>query len=92
MTQSDKLTIEQCEEMCKGKWPNYKVSTTATLRQLADCMRDNEVLLAGWGAIQGTLRDHAVQGHIRGWGIEPIPEAVEAQKLWESYSQAKTSK
>lgn len=41
---TDKLTITQIEEMCSGKWPSYKVSTTGTLRQLADTMRENERL------------------------------------------------
>jgi hypothetical protein len=38
-----------------------------------------KIMLAGWAAIQPVLKDHAVQGHIRGWNIQPIPEA---QKLW----------
>jgi len=42
-----------------------------------------KIMLAGWGAIQESLHNEAVQGHIRGWNIQPIPEAVKAQHLWE---------
>jgi hypothetical protein len=47
----------------------------------------SKIMLAGWGAIQGPLKDHAVQGHIRGWNIQPIPEAVKAQEFWEKLQQ-----
>jgi hypothetical protein len=43
----------------------------------------SKIMLVGWRAIPDTLKDHAVQGHMRGWNIKPIPVAVKAQEFWE---------
>jgi hypothetical protein len=45
-----------------------------------------KIMLAGWAAIQSVLQDHAVQGHVRGWNVKPITDAVKAQQLWEGVS------
>ena len=50
-----------------------------------------KIMLAGWKAIQLVLHDHAVQGHIRGWNLQPIPEAMAAQQLWEGLEATKST-
>lgn len=50
----------------------------------------SKIMLAGWAAIQPTLKDHATQGYIRGWNIQPVPDAVRAQQFWEGLEATKT--
>lgn len=50
-----------------------------------------KIMLAGWAAIQPALKDYATQGYIRGWNIQPIPEAVAAQQLWEGLEATKST-
>lgn len=80
----DKLTIEQAKKFAKELREHQPIQGlfAQCIEQLAETMRENEVLLAGWGAIQDTLKNYATQGYIRGWQIKPIPEAVAAQELW----------